>query len=413
MGELANDGFLVENDRNELVEVASDHLAARQSGERISLVVAPSMACNLDCSYCFEANRYAGRMDDETQDHLVQLVRRYFEAGTKRLTITWYGGEPLLALGTVERLSWHFLGLCDDFGAKYSASIVTNGTLLTDHAAQRLAACRVARAQITLDGVPELHDERRVPKDRKPTFYKILDAIQTAARHMSVATRINVCRQTAPRLEEVLQILAARGLNSKTSVYIAPLRSLPDLSRAHPAGSTGTATANQSVDELNSAEAAELVRGFGALLRKYGFATHPNRLPMPRATACIADHEHSWVIEANGDVQKCYWTAGLRNQASGRLTASGIKFQEAHGKWRDWSPLTHEKCKRCVMLPLCMGLCPLRQLAGDNDCCPVFAHNWARMLGDAFGLDPAEVRPVHLPLAGLALVDLTYADVAN
>src|SRR5271165_1102290 len=122
------------------------------------------MACNLDCFYCFESNRYAGRMSAAVQSNIVRLVRRYFESGTKRLDVTWYGGEPLLAVSVVESLSKRFLALCGEFGSEYSAQIVTNGTLLTHETARQLASWNVKRAQITLDGVPQLHDTRRVPK---------------------------------------------------------------------------------------------------------------------------------------------------------------------------------------------------------------------------------------------------------
>src|SRR5450759_2167415 len=175
--DLIDKGFLVDNDADELSEIVSAHQEARQSRERLDLLIAPSMVCNLDCFYCFESNRYAGRMSAAVQSNIARLVRRYFDSGTKRLDVTWYGGEPLLAFSVVERLSKRFLSLCEEFGREYSAEIVTNGTLMSHEKAQQLASWKVKRAQITLDGVPELHDARRVPKNRKPTFCTILDGI--------------------------------------------------------------------------------------------------------------------------------------------------------------------------------------------------------------------------------------------
>ena len=222
--DLIDKGFLVGNDVNELSEIMSAHEKARRSRDRIELLIAPSMACNLDCFYCFESNRYAGRMSTVVQSNIVRLVRRYFESGTKRLDVTWYGGEPLLAFSVVELLSKRFLALCGEFGSEYSAQIVTNATLLAHETARQLASWKVKRAQITLDGVPQLHNTRRVPKNGNPTFYRILDGIEAAAAQMHVSLRINVCRKVAARLEELLQILAARGLNRVVSAYAAPLQ---------------------------------------------------------------------------------------------------------------------------------------------------------------------------------------------
>ena len=312
---------------------------------------------------CFESNRYAGRMSAAVQSNIARLVRRYFDSGTKRLDVTWYGGEPLLAFSVVERLSKRFLSLCEEFGREYSAEIVTNGTLMSHEKAQQLASWKVKRAQITLDGVPELHDARRVPKNRKPTFCTILDGIDAAAAHMHVSVRINVCRKVAARLEELLQILAARGLNRVVSVYVPPLQKVEDRKTLPSRGPQARVSSvapqpdGEQLDALDGREAADLELRFNDLLWKYGFAVS-NRLPEPRCTTCMADKEHSWLIEANGDVQKCYWTAGLRAEAAGRLTEDGIAPREPYRKWQDWTAFRNTGCLQCIMLPICLGRCP-------------------------------------------------------
>lgn len=354
---------------------------------------------------CFESNRYAGRMSAAVQSNIARLVRRYFDSGTKRLDVTWYGGEPLLAFSVVERLSKRFLSLCEEFGREYSAEIVTNGTLMSHEKAQQLASWKVKRAQITLDGVPELHDARRVPKNRKPTFCTILDGIDAAAAHMHVSVRINVCRKVAARLEELLQILAARGLNRVVSVYVAPLQKVEDRKTLPSRGPQARVSSvapqpdGEQLDALDGREAADLELRFNDLLWKYGFAVS-NRLPEPRCTTCMADKEHSWLIEANGDVQKCYWTAGLRAEAAGRLTEDGIAPREPYRKWQDWTAFRNTGCLQCIMLPICLGRCPLKHLNHKSDYCPAFKHNWVRVLARAAGVPDGQLVPVQLPLAG-------------
>jgi uncharacterized protein len=403
--DLIDKGFLVDNDADELSEIVSAHQEARQSRERLDLLIAPSMVCNLDCFYCFESNRYAGRMSAAVQSNIARLVRRYFDSGTKRLDVTWYGGEPLLAFSVVERLSKRFLSLCEEFGREYSAEIVTNGTLMSHEKAQQLASWKVKRAQITLDGVPELHDARRVPKNRKPTFCTILDGIDAAAAHMHVSVRINVCRKVAARLEELLQILAARGLNRVVSVYVAPLQKVEDRKTLPSRGPQARVSSvapqpdGEQLDTLDGREAADLELRFNDLLWKYGFAVS-NRLPEPRCTTCMADKEHSWLIEANGDVQKCYWTAGLRAEAAGRLTEDGIAPREPYRKWQDWTAFRNTGCLQCIMLPICLGRCPLKHLNHKSDYCPAFKHNWVRVLARAAGVPDGQLVPVQLPLAG-------------
>ncbi len=403
--ELIDKGFLVGNDADELSEIISAHEKARRSRDRIELLIAPSMACNLDCFYCFESNRYAGRMSAAVQSNVVRLVRRHFESGTRRLDVTWYGGEPLLAVSVVELLSKRLLALCGEFDSEYSAQIVTNGTLLTHETARQLASWNVKRAQITLDGVPQLHDTRRVAKNGNPTFYRILDGIEAAAAHMHVSLRINVCRKVAARLEELLQMLAARGLNRLVSAYAAPLQKVPgrETSSPHAAQarlrSVTPRPGGEQLDVLDSREAADLELRLNDLLWKYGFAVS-NRPPEPRSTTCMADQEHSWLIEANGDVQKCYWTAGLRAEAAGRLAEDRIVARQPSRKWRDWTEFRNTGCLQCIMLPVCLGRCPLKHLNNTPDYCPPFKHNWVGVLARVAGVPDATLAPVALPLAG-------------
>ncbi len=416
--ELVEKGFLVDDAANETAEVIAEHEKARLSRERIELLIAPSMACNLDCFYCFEANKYARRMDAKIQSNIVRLVRDCFESGARCLDVTWYGGEPLLGFAAIAWLSKAFLTLCDEFGRDYSALIVTNGTMMTSEKARQLAAWKVKRAQITLDGIPELHDRRRVAKNGNPTFCKILDGIEAAAAHMQVSVRINVCREVAAHLEELLQILAARGLNRMVSVYVAPLHKAENQATPSPGdcktglAKTASDPEDQQLQTLDSREAADLALTFDDLLEKYGFAVS-NRLPEPRRTTCMADRELSWLIEPNGDMQKCYWTAGLRAEAVGRLENGRIIRQPAHRQWDNWTRYRDPACLKCIMLPLCLGRCPLKHLKQGSDYCPPFKHIWIRVLARALGTQDDKLIPLELPLAGEAIRALARTEIAT
>ena len=213
----------------------------------------------------------------------------------------------------------------------------------------------------------------------------------------------------------MLQILAARGLNHKASVYIAPLRRMPELvgtGERRPQQTLSAVSADQQIEFLSDGETADPMLRFHDLLAKHGFPTRANVLPLPRTTACIGDREHSWLIEANGNVQKCYWTAGLRHEAVGQLSADGIAFHTPRRKWQNWRVFEQSECARCVFLPLCLGLCPLRQLPGETRC-PSFKHNWQCVLAHAFGVAGEDMVPLRLPLAGPRVRDLGRSDVAE
>jgi uncharacterized protein len=85
----------------------------------------------------------------------------------------WYGGEPLLAIDTIDYLTQEFLKLCGD-KVKYTAAMVTNGYNLNKDNVNRLKKLKVKRVQITIDGPKIIHDERRKLSNGKGSFDKII-----------------------------------------------------------------------------------------------------------------------------------------------------------------------------------------------------------------------------------------------
>ncbi len=79
--------------------------------------------CNLRCTYCY-GNFCHKSSSDLTAGETLQLVDEFARAGVRRITIL--GGEPLLyrEIGPV----------VEEMGRRnISCSILTNGTLVTEH----------------------------------------------------------------------------------------------------------------------------------------------------------------------------------------------------------------------------------------------------------------------------------------
>ncbi|MBI4860274.1 MAG: hypothetical protein HY815_08425, partial [Candidatus Riflebacteria bacterium] len=94
---------------------------ANYDGFRLSLTVVPTLACNFRCRYCYELPRLRpGRMSREVEAALVGFVERH--GPLRDMTVHWYGGEPLLCLDTIRRLTGSFLGM----GPAFSADMVTH-----------------------------------------------------------------------------------------------------------------------------------------------------------------------------------------------------------------------------------------------------------------------------------------------
>ena len=153
-------GLIVPQEVNELEQIRALRSAVQQQERHLGLTIVPTLNCNFQCSYCFSFARQE-RLGHSVRQALLQFVRNKLDK-VENLSISWFGGEPLLCLDIIEDLSAQFSGLSEEHQVKMTpGTIITNGYLLTREVAKRLQKAGISSAQITLDGDQETHDRRR------------------------------------------------------------------------------------------------------------------------------------------------------------------------------------------------------------------------------------------------------------
>lgn len=83
----------------------------------ITVVIAPSLDCNFDCIYCFENDGKTKKpvlMSKETASNVIKYIENNIPRDSK-LRISWYGGEPLLAVDTIYYISQELKKFYPDF----------------------------------------------------------------------------------------------------------------------------------------------------------------------------------------------------------------------------------------------------------------------------------------------------------
>ena len=330
--------------------------AACAAGHGIGLTICPTMGCNFDCPYCFE-NHYAQKMTDQVQDDVVALAGRMLDAcRAKNISVTWFGGEPLLACDVIESLSGRLRALAEERGGDYGASIITNGYLLSQDVIDLLDRCSVKFAQVTIDGMGAVHDATRHLANGGPTFERITGNLRNTEIPFRVSIRHNVHernRADIDELEAFVDALAAESGN-RLSYHAAPVT-----------GSEVADARGKQVGLLCESDASEI-----------GMQLETARFHAARSTYCMAHSIWGVGIDASGNLQKC-WEAVDKPQ---------ISFGTAH----DWDPLRpletasspdnltmylntacpipDEECRECVWLPMCAGGCPYKRLFDGREC---------------------------------------------
>lgn len=138
--------------------------------------------CNIDCQYCFYLHKEdllhqpkQPKMDDRT---LEAFIQGYIDGHDgQEIVFSWQGGEPtLLGLDYFRKI----LSLQQKYqpaGVTIHNDLQTNGLLLNDEWCLFLKQHDFL-VGLSIDGPRELHDKYRVTRSGKPTFDRVMQAVQ-------------------------------------------------------------------------------------------------------------------------------------------------------------------------------------------------------------------------------------------
>ncbi|MBL4692413.1 MAG: 4Fe-4S cluster-binding domain-containing protein [Magnetovibrio sp.] len=352
--ELYQDGFFVADDLNERRLFQDKYKESQAKGRGLALTIAPTVNCNFGCTYCFQDHQNR-QMSDQDQWAVVRHVEENLEENSS-LSITWFGGEPLLAFSKVESLAQTLLEIAEARQCSFHQTMITNGYLLNKKRAQALANFKnLAYIQITLDGPAEHHDQRRVTVGKgKPTFKKILDNVCDAASQIPITLRVNIDKSNVDGLETLVDEIVGRGLVDKVHLYLG-----------HTLPYTETC-ADVEQTALSREQFAVIEARFKLYMIQRGFR---NVVALPRpnlGNLCIADLPNGRVISPGGAVFKCWNETTLpKAEATAFLGSDGVAKSSNNDRdkqWQSFDPFAHTPCQSCNVQPLCKGGCPWEAL---------------------------------------------------
>jgi uncharacterized protein len=345
-------GFLIPAGCDELQCLRFRHNFFRLDPTSIDLTILPTMTCNFACPYCYQQDRLAGKMSPETEKHVTSFVRELVNKSTRHLRVVWYGGEPLLALPLIRRLSRSFLSLCQEHDVEYAGAVITNGYLLTGEVASELGELGVTRAQVTVDGPRRIHDSRRMLKGGGGTFDRIMGNLLEAHKHIAITVRVNVDAENKDSLKELSAHLRAIGLADKLTIYYE--RVSPTSRYKEPCFRSENEFGVHAVQPYHHMVA----EGLKPLLQI-----------SPRDDFCVADKVYGFVINCDGSVYKCWADLdSLEDMHDMRLGhVDGALDAALFIRWLSMAPWEDPECLACKMLPVCLGGCPKAFLFGDKD----------------------------------------------
>lgn len=357
--QLEEVGLIVPQEVDELEQIRALRAAVQQEERHLGLTILPTLNCNFQCCYCFSYARQE-RLSHTVRQALLHFVKQKLDK-VENLSISWFGGEPLLCLDVIEDLSAQFKVMGEERQVKITpGAIITNGYLLTREVAGRLQKAGISSAQVTLDGDQETHDRRRPLRGGQGTFQRILDNLTSTSDLLEIQVRINLDRNNLDGALGALDSLAACGLEQKVHVSFGHVKPYTE------------ACADVAAVCLSPREFSEKELIFTKEALRRGFRS----FPYPRlhlGGVCGADKQLAFVVGPDGLLFKCWAEASMGASWS---TGSLLQEEPTHGqrdnlqRYLDWNPLADEQCRDCRLLPICMGGCPHQRIRHgvDTDC---------------------------------------------
>ncbi|GAB1544185.1 radical SAM/SPASM domain-containing protein [Scytonema sp. NUACC21] len=382
--DLVDIELIVPSHEDELKTILARNDAARFDDDELYLVVQPTAFCQLGCHYC--GQQHASKMmGEEERQRFIERTRSKLETQKfKSLSIGWFGAEPLVGLPVMRTLTPQLKSLAASYGCSYDAKIVTNGLALTEKVATEIInELNVSTIEITLDGIAEYHDTRRIQKNGLPTFDKIFANVQALARRkdldVQIVIRCNVDYQNYHSVSLLLEQLAEAGLQNRVNFYVAPIHSWGNDAHAR----------SLSKEEF----AAWEIIWWGEMV-ELGFKVSP--IPSLKPVVCMAVMPDAELVDAYGNIFNCTEVSYVptygtpNNYAIDHLSGKAMPGKrERLSSFNNRVRQGEYPCSTCPMLPVCGGACPKLWLEGIEPC-PSAKHNIEQRLLLTYALSRIE-----------------------
>jgi uncharacterized protein len=361
---LVERGFLVPMEAKEFDRFRLAYGAAQHRQDVLELILLASEECNFRCVYCYETFPRS-TMEPWVREAVLKLIERRAPRLNK-LTISWFGGEPLLGLDAIRTIAPHALDLSQRNNIPFRSDMTTNGYLLTPEVFEELVSWNVKTYQISIDGGAESHDHKRVLKGGGDTYDVImrnLRATKKVTDFFKIILRVNYDLQNIDRLEAFTEeLLADFAGDTRYSVRFYPVG---QWGGENDADLQVCGTGKRQTQALQVMAAAKGAKVESPLA---------NLRPNTGLTLCYAARPYNLLIGADGKIMKCTIALDTKDHnVVGRLTGDGRADIDIDKLARWVAPYYEDDagCKSCFFVPVCQGCsCPLVRIESSERPCP-------------------------------------------
>lgn len=341
---LEQEGFICSESEDDDFVFKSQFItqSVQHNKSKLNLVIVPTLSCNFNCPYCFEKDKRASKMTNQTVDNLISFIKGFGDA--KSLTLTWYGGEPLLAIPVIEKI---LNRITTEVSAKIlKHSIITNGYLFDNKAIELFKKYPLDSIQITLDGIKDRHNSLRALKSNNaPTYDNILNNIDNIVNKLpntELHIRVNIDKNNANDFFQIHNDIQGKYAGKNIIVYPGIIRlENEDMTNIVEPAFGRWETANMLYDLYSK-----------GILKGDIYPT------LRIAKTCCASCVSSYIIGPMGEIYKCWNDVSDKSKIIGYIDRPEIVNKTLYYRYHQGCAWYNDPiCKKCFFMPICNGKC--------------------------------------------------------
>lgn len=324
---------------------------SKQINEHDTLAIhfLPTLGCNFRCPYCYQDGiSRAGNMKKGDVDSIRHLLEQYLTQNPQihKFALTLHGGEPTCNWDIVPYALATFKQIADAFALEFSTGIVSNGYLLTPEKSDLLAQYSWNRFQVTIDGLPDVHNKRRRLPNGQDTFSQIIENIKYIFDKdllPVVDVRINFDQSNVDNIPSLIDYLSDIFAADKISLSFGYISQTVDGNESHEYIKDAQINYDDFSDKYTQLFRYAFSKGF------------PLKDCFLFGGLCMSKLRNSFAISPDGAIYKCLSMVGRESaQMANWRTISTL---DGIPSMLDYEILKACLDEKCPFVPICNGDC--------------------------------------------------------
>lgn len=365
--------FETEDEYNKFIISVDNKIEELEKKATPNFLVVPSYACNLQCIYCYEqtymikgtTNIDPLEMVDlqfERIDKIMEVYEKQHDKTTDDIRITIMGGEPLLRCN-LKTISYIFE---QTKKRNYTLDIVSNGVDLNYYIELfNKYKDTLDHIQITVDGVKEIHDKRRIFRDGRGSFDLIMNNIHLSIDNgITIVLRVNVDATNINELSDLANTLVEEFNYNK--------KLLPYLYLLQDGGCSGESNiVNEKIGIEKIFELEDKNPNMSIFRKKFHPADFIDSIFKDEPYQPVLRHcgaaKNQFILDCKSNVYKCWHGIGNNDYRVGTFYPKYELDEEKINAWFNRSVRVLGKCKSCKYRYICGTGCPAAKHMSENN----------------------------------------------